>query len=60
MQVRRTVDDAIERVAIRYDASNAASERVAVKAGFVEAERIARDPQAPGETGTDVIRERRR
>jgi ribosomal-protein-serine acetyltransferase len=49
----------VERVAIRYDASNVASERVAVKAGFTEAERIARDPQAPGETGTDVIRERR-
>jgi ribosomal-protein-serine acetyltransferase len=49
----------IERVAIRHDVSNAASAAVAVKAGFVEVTRIERAPNAPGETGTDVIRERR-
>jgi RimJ/RimL family protein N-acetyltransferase len=49
----------IDRVAIRHDAANAASAAVALKAGFVEASRINRNPEAPGETGTDVIRERR-
>jgi 4a-hydroxytetrahydrobiopterin dehydratase len=49
----------IDRVAIRHDAANAASAAVAAKAGFTEVERIDREPQAPGETGTDVIRERR-
>lgn len=49
----------IDRVAIRHDAANAASAAVATKAGFDEVRRLARDPQAPGETGTDVIRERR-
>jgi ribosomal-protein-serine acetyltransferase len=49
----------IERVAIRHDVANAASAAVATKAGFVETRRIERDPKAPGETGTDVIRERR-
>lgn len=49
----------IDRVAIRHDAANAASAAVAAKAGFTEIERVSRDPEAPGETGTDVIRERR-
>lgn len=49
----------IDRVAIRHDAANAASAAVAVKAGFAEVERVNRDPEASGETGTDVIRERR-
>jgi len=49
----------IDRVAIRHDAANAASAAVATKAGFVEVERVHRDPEAAGETGTDVIRERR-
>jgi RimJ/RimL family protein N-acetyltransferase len=49
----------IERVAIRHDVTNAASAAVAVKAGFVEVTRIEREPKAPGETGTDLIRERR-
>jgi ribosomal-protein-serine acetyltransferase len=49
----------IERAAIRHDAANAASAAVATKAGFAEVERINREPEAPGETGTDVIRERR-
>jgi RimJ/RimL family protein N-acetyltransferase len=49
----------IDRVAIRHDAANAASAAVAAKAGFVEVERINREPQAPDETGTDVIRQRR-
>jgi len=49
----------IERVAIRHDAANAASAKVAIKAGFVEVRRVEREPEAPGETGTDVIRERR-
>jgi RimJ/RimL family protein N-acetyltransferase len=49
----------IERVAIRHDAANGASAAVAVRAGFVETERVARDREAPGETGTQVIHERR-
>lgn len=49
----------VERVAIRHDASNAASAAVAAKAGFTEVGRADREPEAPGETGTDVIRERR-
>ena len=49
----------IERVVIRHDATNAASAAVATKAGFVEVRRVEREPEAPGETGTDVIRERR-
>lgn len=49
----------IDRVAIRYDAANAASAAVAVKAGFTEVERIEHEPEAPGETGTHVILERR-
>jgi ribosomal-protein-serine acetyltransferase len=49
----------VERAAIRHDVTNGASAAVAAKAGFVEARRIEREPQAPGETGTDVIRERR-
>lgn len=48
----------IKRVAIRHDAANAASAAVAAKAGFVEVSRVDRAPEAPGETGTDVIRER--
>lgn len=49
----------IERVAIRHDAGNAASAAVAIKAGFTEVERIDSDRNAPGQTGTDVIREHR-
>jgi ribosomal-protein-serine acetyltransferase len=49
----------ISRAAIRHDAANAASAAVAAKAGFAEVRRVAREPEAPGETGTDVIRERR-
>ena len=49
----------IHRVVIRHDAANAASAAVAAKAGFTEVGRINRDPEAPGETGTQVIRERR-
>lgn len=50
----------IERVAIQYDASNAASAAVAAKAGFTEARRIEREPLTPGETGTDIVTEYRR
>ncbi len=49
----------IDRVAIRHDIANAASGAVAAKAGFLETERVRRDPETPGETGTDVIRVRR-
>ena len=49
----------VERVAIRHDAANPASAAVAVKAGFVEVSRHEREPEAPGETGIEVIRERR-
>jgi ribosomal-protein-serine acetyltransferase len=50
----------IDSVAIRHDAANLASAAVATKAGFVESDRITREPQAPGETGTDIIRKHRR
>jgi ribosomal-protein-serine acetyltransferase len=50
----------IDRVAVRHDVTNAASAAVAAKAGFTEVARVAREPEAPGETGTDVVRERRR
>jgi ribosomal-protein-serine acetyltransferase len=49
----------VDRVAIRHDAGNAASAAVATKAGFTEVQRISREPEAAGETGTDIIRERR-
>jgi RimJ/RimL family protein N-acetyltransferase len=49
----------ITRVAIRHDAANPASAKVAVKAGFAEVSRAAKEAQAPGETGTEVLRERR-
>ncbi|WP_436521122.1 GNAT family N-acetyltransferase [Actinoplanes sp. HUAS TT8] len=42
--------DGVERVAVRYDAANHASARVAAKAGFVEVKRESREPVAPGET----------
>jgi ribosomal-protein-serine acetyltransferase len=48
----------IDRVAIRHDAANAASAAVATKARFTEVKRTDREPEAPGETGTDIIRER--
>lgn len=51
--------DGVERVAVRFDAANAASAAVAAKAGFVEVERTTREPQAPGETDTLVTTERR-
>lgn len=50
----------IDRVAVRHDVTNAASAAVAAKAGFTEVARVERVPEAPGETGVDVIRERRR
>jgi RimJ/RimL family protein N-acetyltransferase len=49
----------IDRVAIRHDVANAASGAVAAKAGFFETDRVRRDPEAPGETGVDVLRVRR-
>lgn len=50
----------IERVAIKHDAANQASGSVAAKAGFTEVERVRKEPEAPGETGIDVVWERRR
>ncbi|PWU44242.1 N-acetyltransferase [Micromonospora globispora] len=50
----------IDRVAIRHDVANVASGAVAAKAGFTEVERARREPEAPGETGVDVVWERRR
>ncbi|MFI1990748.1 GNAT family N-acetyltransferase [Actinoplanes sp. NPDC020271] len=51
-RVARTLDG-VDQVAVRYDAANAPSARVAEKAGFVESAREHRDPTAPGET--DVL-----
>lgn len=50
----------VERVVIKHDAANAASGAVAAKAGFTEVERVEREPQAPGESGIDVVWELRR
>lgn len=52
-RVARTLDG-VERVVIRFDAANAASARVAAKAGFVEVSREEREPTAPGETSVLV------
>jgi RimJ/RimL family protein N-acetyltransferase len=49
----------IERMVIRHDAANPASGAVAAKAGFRPVERVHWDPEAPGETGVDVVWERR-
>lgn len=49
----------IDRAAIKHDAANPASGRVAAKAGFTEVERVEREPAAPGESGLEVIWERR-
>ena len=49
----------IERVTIQYDVANAASAAVAVKAGFVEVDRVNGNREAAGESGTRVVRERR-
>lgn len=49
----------IDRVAIRHDAANVASGAVAAKAGFTQVDRLAHDRKAPGESGVDVIWERR-
>ncbi|XVV16388.1 GNAT family N-acetyltransferase [Actinoplanes sp. CA-131856] len=48
----------VERVVILHDAANGASGAVAAKAGYTEVERVAREPEAPGETGVDVVWER--
>lgn len=50
----------IERAAIKHDEANAGSGRVAVKAGFAEVGREVREPEAPGESGTTIVRERTR
>lgn len=50
----------VDRVAIKHDGANVASGRVAAKAGFTDVERVRREPEAPGETGVDVVWECRR
>ncbi|MFF5083277.1 GNAT family N-acetyltransferase [Actinoplanes sp. NPDC000266] len=50
----------VERVVILHDAANGASGAVAAKAGYTEIERVAREPEAPGETGVDVVWEQTR
>ena len=49
----------IERVVIKHDEVNGASAAVAIKAGFDEVDREHREPEAPGETSTTIVRERR-
>ncbi|MGK5682985.1 GNAT family N-acetyltransferase [Actinoplanes sp. URMC 104] len=49
----------VDRVVIRYDEANKASAAVAIKAGFDEVGREERDPEAEGESGTTIVRERR-
>ncbi|GAB2605517.1 N-acetyltransferase [Paractinoplanes abujensis] len=48
----------IDRVAIKHDEANRASAAVAVKAGFTEVSRAPREVEAPGESGTTIVRER--
>lgn len=48
----------ISRVAIKHDEQNKASAAVAIKAGFAEVGREIREPQAPGESPTTIVRER--
>ena len=50
---------AIDRVVIKHDVANPASGRVAAKAGFTQVDRITTTPEAPGETGTMLVWERR-
>lgn len=50
----------IDRVVIRHDAANAGSAAVAARAGFTEVDRVAHERTATGESGVDVIWERRR
>jgi RimJ/RimL family protein N-acetyltransferase len=45
----------IKRVVINHDAANPASGAVAAKAGFTEVARVERQPQAPGESGVEVV-----
>ncbi len=49
----------IERAAIKYDEANIGSGRVAIKAGYVEVGKEVREVEAPGESGTTIVRERR-
>ena len=49
----------IERVAIKHDLANTASGRVAAKAGFTQVAQIETEPQAAGETGIQLLWERR-
>jgi ribosomal-protein-serine acetyltransferase len=49
----------VDRAAIRHDATNTPSRRVAEKAGFARVGEIAKEPAAPGETGVDWIWELR-
>ena len=46
--------DGVSAVEIHHDAGNAASGRVAEKAGLVQVSTYAREPQAPGDTGVAV------
>jgi RimJ/RimL family protein N-acetyltransferase len=50
----------VARVAIKHDRANAASGRVAEKAGFVRVGEAASEDAAPGATGVDWIWERHR
>ena len=49
----------IERVAIRHDVANLASGRVAAKAGFTEVGHIAEGEGGVGQTGPELVWERR-
>ena len=51
--------DGVDRVVIKHDCANPASGRVAAKAGFTQVDRITSPPQAPGETGSQLVWERR-
>lgn len=49
----------IDRVVIKHDSANPASGRIAAKVGFTQVGKIETEPDAPGETGIQLIWERR-
>jgi RimJ/RimL family protein N-acetyltransferase len=49
----------VDRAAIRHDPANAASARVAEKAGFVRVGEVIKEPAAPDQSGVEWVWERR-
>jgi len=49
----------VERIAIKHDVANPASGRVAAKSGFTRVDRVPTEARAPGQTGVELVWERR-